>query len=780
MANPASSADDEGEVSMGIIREAMAFRVKYRIGDGRSLKRLVHLEMLCVHKGNRGGVYPTPVTVANLGIGVFQDGFNPEEANHEGVCVQEVPDAERPHDRETSHAWNKKKIAGTMLANCFPAENGVATFCTLSHSHLLLTLLSWLYGVKWDIPHGPFASKWKRVLNEGGHLKSDAVASVEPELAATLTRGLCMEILSWKIELEEPNAPRMIAQALNKGQSRALETTELTAMAVLTGEAMAQMKGLANEVQYEAVKEKLRAELDLFVDDPDFIELYDFVINLGCNLNTFVPGLLEWASKFVDSKQRRLRLSVFIEANKIFVWAPRTKVAVIQRAYRQHPTKGMCPNPEALWGKAMGVDVETLEQLLCYFQSDCKSIVDKMGTVQSLAFQGNVAIAATDVYAGNKGKKNFKACLLQTTKRYYDQLGELIKTNGRVASLPAPPQSWIDYSTVVEKELKDKEKESPAKACLPRIIVHSEASVQTYRGNVKDDQALYERGEKTAETQWNPLPWKEWLRSALAQDLDAEKADKAAIISVLRGLHTHGSFQSMPLDVLQKGSEKVLRAKVTKDIDVAELSLPPCVPKSAPMLEESSHAQRIAIVVTRQAHGTPDAVKTYYVVPEYKPPVDDTDDTEAAVAAAADTEAAVAANAKAWQFKGDETMHPFWAIPRVSATEVQKAKAKAKEPIEINMGLTTKRFQSLVVGNWCEARTTNVIAVDVPFLTNLVPLKKGALLYCESAAKQVSQKRSLNWKDAVQDNARASKKAQAKPPAPARVGKGELMSAEEI
>ena len=319
MALPAPSSDDKGEVTMGLIREAMAFRVKYRIGEVRRHKRKLHLEMMCIQKDNRGGVYPMPLTVANLGIGLFQDGFIAAEAHHEGVCVQEIPESHRPEGWETSFEWNKRNVACTMLAKCFPSEAAVAAYCTLSHSHLLLTLLCWLFGVKWDIPDGPFASKWKRVLGEFGNLKRDAVASIEPELTETLDKGLDMEILNWKIQIEEPTAARMISQALNKGHTRALETTELTAMAVLSGATMAQKKGLANEVQFESSKEKVRAELDVFVDDPDFIALYDFVINPGCNVNTFIPGLLDWASKFVNSKQRKLRLAAFYEANKVFV-----------------------------------------------------------------------------------------------------------------------------------------------------------------------------------------------------------------------------------------------------------------------------------------------------------------------------------------------------------------------------------------------------------------------------------------------------------------------------
>ena len=88
MALPAPSADDKGEVTMGLIREAIAFRVKCRIGEVRRHNWKLHLEMMCMQKDNRGGVYPMPLTVANLGIGLFQDGFIAAEAHHEGVCAR--------------------------------------------------------------------------------------------------------------------------------------------------------------------------------------------------------------------------------------------------------------------------------------------------------------------------------------------------------------------------------------------------------------------------------------------------------------------------------------------------------------------------------------------------------------------------------------------------------------------------------------------------------------------------------------------------------------------
>ena len=78
-------------------------------------------------------------------------------------------------------------------------------------------------------------------------------------LAEALQRGLCMEVLSWQMQLEEPTAARKISQAMNKSHQRALETTELTALSVLSGVAMThtQQDGITYRMDYEAVREKV-------------------------------------------------------------------------------------------------------------------------------------------------------------------------------------------------------------------------------------------------------------------------------------------------------------------------------------------------------------------------------------------------------------------------------------------------------------------------------------------------------------------------------------------
>ena len=265
------------EIDDGIVREAMALRVKYRVGVKGRVKRPVHITTMCIHKNNRGGQYPQAGTVENLGVHIFTEGFNAEEANHEGVCVQELPANERPTGYDTSFERNVLQCMGTPLEGCFSIDETIVAHGTLSHSHLLLTMLCWANGLKWKgIPqdeNGDYTSKWSKVVDPDGCLRSDAVASLDPGYAAVLKEGLMMEILSWKIQKEEPLACSKISQALNKGHQLGFKTHEMTAIRVLNGTiGMELEKQSANEVQFEMVKEKARAELGLWVHDPEFID----------------------------------------------------------------------------------------------------------------------------------------------------------------------------------------------------------------------------------------------------------------------------------------------------------------------------------------------------------------------------------------------------------------------------------------------------------------------------------------------------------------------------
>ncbi len=102
---------------------------------------------------------------------------------------------------------------------------------------------------------------------------------------------------------EEPLGPSRVSQALNAKNRLALQTTELTALAVLTQEVShAQETAASQRVQYNSIKEKLRAQLDILVDDIEFQWAFEFVIEQGGGKAAFVADLLEFGSLFVDQK----------------------------------------------------------------------------------------------------------------------------------------------------------------------------------------------------------------------------------------------------------------------------------------------------------------------------------------------------------------------------------------------------------------------------------------------------------------------------------------------
>ena len=142
----AVAAEMNTAMDIGLVRRAMAFRVKYRVSE----KLEISLSRLGVHPQNRGGMYPQPDTVRNLGLKTTTKGFNQSEANHEGVSVEEMPYGERAkHSRSDGSTYepyadyNIRQCDHLLLDKCLSHLHDIM-YGTLSHSHLLLVLLSWL------------------------------------------------------------------------------------------------------------------------------------------------------------------------------------------------------------------------------------------------------------------------------------------------------------------------------------------------------------------------------------------------------------------------------------------------------------------------------------------------------------------------------------------------------------------------------------------------------------------------------------------------------------
>ena len=89
----------------------------------------------------------------------------------------------------------------------------------------------------------------------------------------------------------------------------------------------------------------------------------------------YISELIDFGSRLVDQKKRQLRLGAFSAVNKLDYQLPRSKLAIIKRAYRKPPVYGFCPSPDLKFVQARWEDKLKLEQLLHYFHATCKAAV---------------------------------------------------------------------------------------------------------------------------------------------------------------------------------------------------------------------------------------------------------------------------------------------------------------------------------------------------------------------------------------------------------------------
>ena len=245
--------------------------------------------------------------------------------------------------------------------------------------------------------------------------------------------------------------------------------------------------------------------------------------------------------------------------------------------------------------------------------------------------------------------------------------------------------------------------------------------------------------------------------------MDDEPSHMAAIQLVLKSLHARGGAETASVDVsIDVGSSrKVVTA--SEDLDPGALALPPCVPKTAKAYKNSVHPQRVAIVVTEksavaEATGKRKAAPqrfTYYVHPEYKLP----EESKEEVADDASPEVV------AWEWKGDETMHPFWAVARLSQEDLNKANtATPQSRRKFNVTLEEKEYSVVTVGESAGNSVAITFGVRVPIMMNKTPVKKGEELLLQIAAKASGKRKAETWKDDLAHATRAKAKAKVKPP----------------
>ena len=275
---------------LSLVQQALVYRAKYRVND-RSLR--VSPAHIGFHPYNRNGQPPSAERCVALLSDILSSGFDPAEADCNGVLVQEKPGETFILD------FNAKAVEGNdQLASS--VEGLAMTYGSLSHSHLnqvfknIMTRLS-IPGTK--------------ITNQFGQLDMAMLEEVDSAFAKHCRDGLLWDILSHKIQTEEPEALNIIQAACNSKNAIALIPHEMEAILNLSRICKAS-SAVAGSLTFEAAKKQIGLTLPGMSEDPDFIHMFRFVIDLGGDASTFIPDLKEFTGKFLNPQAKFVQQTI--------------------------------------------------------------------------------------------------------------------------------------------------------------------------------------------------------------------------------------------------------------------------------------------------------------------------------------------------------------------------------------------------------------------------------------------------------------------------------------
>ena len=133
---------------------------------------------------------------------------------------------------------------------------------------------------------------------------------------------------------------------------------------------------------------------------------------------------------------------------------------------------------------------------------------------------------------------------------------------------------------------------------------------------------------------------------------------------------------------------------------------------------------------------------------------------------AAGSDVAAVADEWIWGPLGDHTMHPFWAVRRMTQRQLCRETAEAKEGdrrLRFNCRLEVVSMSCVSVGVVKSQSVNTTRVCNVPFLTNSIEVDEGEELILEvREGTQAAEKRARTWKDAVKeaDRSESSQKCQ--------------------
>ena len=354
-----------------------------------------------------------------------------------------------------------------------------------------------------------------------------------------------------------------------------------------------------------------------------------------------------------------------------------------------------------------------------------------------VAFLANVDIAAAESFLPAEESKQ-RGDVLKVTLKYFEDLTAAAKKKGTV--VPKSKRTWISFEGLSDDTSK-KTKGAEPERIQPRLLQFDERS-----GTVLNRQDVVE-DEPSHKPEPNlHVPWDAWLKECATLELGAQEACASSVLAALHALHRQKDLPNTGIDILYEADRGMKCVVASEDLSPGAVCLPPCVPRNNKVLVKSEHPLRIRIDVNLKflhslegGENTRSTGKDYafYVNPELKLPT----------ATEPSAELLLMGLAADWEWKGDESLHPFWAVRRLTPAQLA-SEPKSSRAAGFNVSLQTEQVSHVTVGKFKGTSWSKTHVVSIPVLTNLEHIKRGTELVLQADVAEKKEKiKKRTWKD---------------------------------
>ena len=694
------------DLDLPIIRKAAAFRIKYT--KHTSLLRLP-VEQVGFHPKNRDGQPPNGERCCQLADDIVRIGFDRDEADAGGVCVEQKPGT------STISAFNLKACELDLYHA--PATEGCISYGSLSHSHLHQVLKNIRAGMKGTA---------KLILDKIDNYSLAMLRAADPTFASVVDSGLLWEVLSWKMDEEEPQACTIIQAAMNsKGalfmlQHEMQAFSRLCSLASAIAEQQLASTSVANSI-VEAARRQLRQTLPQYADDEGFLHMYRFVVDLGAGNESFCQDLLEFHQQWVNPEVRRIRLSVFGIMNILPLHMPHLRVAGIKHVYScdaKFLKNGFCDNLSVKQVKDAlqkhSATAEFAETVMNWFHTHTRGLGTESFKVVSVldreVFGAVIGVRGEDrkTQVGRAAGKCFEK--LELLKVQLPICPFALATGG------GPPATAGSPSSV--------------EALAPKVIRYV-GGKPVMSQDVVETKAFTEN-----------IKWADFFVTEEASKLLLDEVDRATVMAAISRLQARLPLPEVSL--MRGGDEKRMRVVADKCFEAGALLIAPLVQGISRLATRSTQAWALRATVSRSEDSE---ASTVFIVGGSTCP-----SMTAAALANAGSASSSSEAVSSHEWKASHFPWPFWLVRRVD-------KAEDANCVLVDWRIATVSTMATAseTGD-CEPQV-DLSHVCIPVLVNSVTIERGEELVVHWAIPVVKNKgkatKSLSWFD---ESARLSKK----------------------